>query len=79
MAELLGELSDDVEELRLPSIEERLARRLARIGKGRRELEITHGELASLIGATRANVSRAMARLEARGVLVRRRGRIELC
>jgi CRP-like cAMP-binding protein len=78
LADLLGELTDDVEELRLPSIEARIVRRLGRIGKGRRELRITHAELAATIGATRPNVSRALERLERRGVLRRHRGRIEL-
>jgi CRP-like cAMP-binding protein len=39
---------------------------------------ITHAQLADEVGGTRANVSRALARLEREGALRRRRGRIEL-
>jgi len=78
LADYLAELSSDVEELREHDLGKRLRMRIARIGRGRRELEITHGELAAQVGATRANVSRALKRLEAEGILRRRRGRIEL-
>jgi len=53
--------------------------RLAQLGRERREVSITHAQLADEIGGTRANVSRALARLEREGVLRRLRGRIELC
>jgi CRP-like cAMP-binding protein len=54
------------------------ARALAAVRGERREVSITHAQLADEIGGTRANVSRALARLEREGVLRRRRGRIEL-
>jgi CRP-like cAMP-binding protein len=52
--------------------------RLRALAAGRREVAITHARLADEIGGTRANVSRALARLEREGVIKRRRGRIEL-
>lgn len=78
VAGLLGELTLDVEELRLPSLEERVRRRLQRLSIGRRELELTHEELADQVGATRANVSRALKKLEQAGEIRRHRGRIEV-
>ncbi len=77
LAQLVSDLSDDVEALRNDDIEARAKKKLAQLLRGRREVAVTHGDLARMIGATRANTSRALARLEARGVLRRRRGRIE--
>ena len=78
LAGLLSELTDEVQELRIYDLQERIQRRLVRIGRGRRELALTHAELAAQVGASRANVSRALKALEAKGVLQRHRGRIEL-
>jgi CRP-like cAMP-binding protein len=79
LADLVAALSDELEELRCLDIEERLRRRLARWAASRHEIHVTHAELAAQIGASRANVSRALKRLEAAGVVRRRRGRLELC
>lgn len=78
LGELLGRLTDEVEELRFASLEERLLQRIARLGEGRTEIHITHEELADQAGATRANVSRALKRLERRGLLRCGRVRIEI-
>lgn len=78
LADLLGRLTDQLEEERSLSLDERLLATLRREGEGLRELRLTHGELASRVGATRPNVSRALARLEAEGHLRRGRSRIAL-
>jgi CRP-like cAMP-binding protein len=78
MADLLGRLTDEMEELRSLDVEERLRRVLRREGAGLREVRLTHEALAARVGATRANVSRALRRLEALGAIRRRRGLIEL-
>lgn len=78
LAAVIGELSAEVEALRRHGMLSRVRHRLAQVGAGRREIAITHGQLADEIGGTRANVSRALARLERDGVIKRRRGRIEL-
>lgn len=75
---VIGELSLEIEALRRHGLVERLRHRIAQLGRGRRELAITHERLAEEVGGTRANVSRALAQLEREGVLRRRRGRIEL-
>jgi CRP/FNR family transcriptional regulator, cyclic AMP receptor protein len=78
LAELVATLTEELADLLVRDLEERVRRRLIRIGRGRREISITHHELAAQVGATRANVSRALARLETKKELKRRRGRIEL-
>jgi len=78
LASVVGELSSEIEALRRHGLVERVRHRLVQLGRGRREIAITHGQLAGEIGGTRANVSRALARLEREGVVRRRRGRIEL-
>jgi len=78
LAGVIGELSAEIEALRRHGLVSRVRHRLAQVGAGRREIAITHGQLADEIGGTRANVSRALARLERDGVIKRRRGRIEL-
>jgi CRP-like cAMP-binding protein len=78
LAGVIGELSAEIEALRQHGLVSRVRHRLAQIGAGRREIAITHEQLAGEIGGTRANVSRALARLESDGVIKRRRGRIEL-
>ena len=74
----IGELSEELAALRQHGLAARIRHRLAQLGAGRREVAITHGRLAEEVGGTRANVSRALARLEREGSLRRRRGRIEL-
>ncbi len=78
LGELLGQLSDEVEELRFAKLDERLWACVRRLGRGRRELRFTHEELGQQIGASRANVSRALKRLERRGLLRCGRGRLTL-
>lgn len=78
LAGVIGELSAEIEALRRHGLVERVRHRLVQLGRGRREIAITHARLADEIGGTRANVSRALARLEEEGVLRRRRGRIAL-
>ena len=78
LAGVVGELSAEIEALRQHGLVERVRHRLVQLGQGRREIAITHAQLADEIGGTRANVSRALARLEREGVLRRRRGKLEL-
>jgi CRP-like cAMP-binding protein len=75
---LIGELSAEVEMLRQHGLVHRVRHRLTVLAAARREVAITHAQLAAEVGGTRANVSRALARLEAEGSLTRRRGRILL-
>lgn len=75
---LVAELTDQLVSSRSDDVEARTWRVVQRLGKGRRELALSHAQLAELVGASRANVSRALARLEARGLLTRRRGRLLL-
>jgi len=78
LAGTIGELSAEIEALRRHGLVERVRHRLAQLGRGRRDIAITHAQLAAEVGGTRANVSRALARLEASGAIRRGRGRIEL-
>lgn len=78
LAAVIAELSAELSALRRHGLADRLRHRLGQLGRERREIAITHAQLADEIGGTRANVSRALARLEREGVLRRRRGRIEL-
>lgn len=78
LASVLAELSAEIEALRRHGLAERIRHRLAQLGRGRREIAITHAQLAEEVGGTRANVSRALARLEREGALHRRRGVIAL-
>jgi CRP-like cAMP-binding protein len=78
LASVIAELSAEIEALRRHGLVERVRHRLHQLGRGRREIAITHAQLADEIGGTRANVSRALARLEREGAVRRRRGRIEL-
>lgn len=75
---LLGQLTDELEDLRYQDIEERVIRCLRRHGRRRRELCFTHAELADQVGASRSNISRALKRLERRGAIRCGRGRITL-
>jgi CRP-like cAMP-binding protein len=78
LATTVAELSNELAVLRQHGLVARIRHRFAQLGRGRRDIAITHAQLADEIGGTRANVSRALARLEASGVVRRRRGRIEL-
>jgi CRP-like cAMP-binding protein len=78
LADVVAQLSETLEVMRTHGLALRLRYALAVLAQGRRELAITHDELAAAVGGTRANVSRALARLEAEGVVRRRRGRIEI-
>lgn len=78
MAQIVSDLTEELDELRVHDLRLRVLQRLRRIGRGRREIAITHAELAAQVGATRANVSRALQRLETEGHIERHRGRITL-
>ncbi len=78
LGDLLRQLTDEMEDLRFADLQQRLRSCLARLGRGRREVRLTHAELAEQVGASRANVSRALKRLERGGLLRCRRGRVEL-
>lgn len=78
LAGVIAELSAEIEALRRHGLVERVRHRLAQLGRGRREIAITHAALADEVGGSRANVSRALARLERAGVVRRRRGVIAL-
>jgi CRP/FNR family transcriptional regulator len=75
---VIGELSTEVAALRVHGLVERVRHRLRLLAAGRREVVITHALLAEEVGGTRANVSRALARLERDGEITRKRGRIQL-
>jgi CRP-like cAMP-binding protein len=75
---VIADLTAEVAALRVHGLVERVRHKLRRLAHGRRELSITHARLADEVGGTRANVSRALARLEHEGAIRRRRGRIEL-
>jgi CRP-like cAMP-binding protein len=78
LANVISDLSSALEVMRRHSLADRLRHVLADLSQGRRELVITHAQLAGVIGGTRPNVSRALARLEADGLIRRHKGRIEL-
>jgi CRP-like cAMP-binding protein len=78
LGQLLGRLTDELEELRFQDLDARLLRCLARHARGRREIFFTHQELADQVGAARPNVSRALKRFERRGMIRCGRGRIEI-
>ena len=75
---VIAELSSEIAALRVHGLASRVRHRLDQLGRGRREVAITHARLAEEVGGTRANVSRALAQLERQGIVTRRRGRIEL-
>jgi CRP-like cAMP-binding protein len=78
LGELLSVLTTEVEELRSCELDQRLLACLRRHGRTRRELSLTHAELAAQVGASRSNVSRALARLRRRGAVQCGRRRITL-
>ncbi len=79
MGDLVAQLSDEIEMLHHGTLEGRLVRRLEQLAEGRREVKVTHLELATQIAARRESVSRALSDLERRGMIKCGRGRIEIC
>lgn len=78
MGDLVGRLSDEVEMLHHSTLEGRLVRRLRELAGGRREVALTHQEIATQVGARRESVTRALKGLESRKMIKCRRGRIEV-
>jgi CRP-like cAMP-binding protein len=78
LGELLAALTTELEELRSCELDQRLLACLRRHGRTRREVCLTHAELAAQVGASRANVSRALARLRRRGAVQCGRRRITI-
>jgi len=67
LAELVDALSGELMEQRSLPLVERLRSAIWRNADLRGELRLSHEELAGLVGATRANVTRALKQLEAAG------------
>jgi CRP/FNR family transcriptional regulator, cyclic AMP receptor protein len=78
MGDLVGRLSDEIEMLHHGTLEGRLVRRITELAEGRREVRVTHLELAEQVAARRESVTRALALLEERGMIKCGRGRIEI-
>jgi CRP-like cAMP-binding protein len=78
LAERVRGLSAQLEAMKFTSIGERLRGVLLERGAGRRELRVTHQQLAEQVGATRENVSRVLGFLQDAGVIRLGRGRVEL-
>jgi CRP-like cAMP-binding protein len=78
MGDLVGRLSDEIEMLHHGTLESRLTRRLTELAEGRREVRVTHLELAEQVAARRESVTRALSILEERGMIKCGRGRIEI-
>ncbi len=78
LAAKLGELSDDLVAVNESSLQQRTLARVLRLGRGLRQVKVTHAELAAQLGATRSNVSRALERLQDSGRVRLARGCIEI-
>ncbi|MEW5740450.1 MAG: Crp/Fnr family transcriptional regulator [Myxococcota bacterium] len=78
LARLIDALTEELAEARTLGLEERVRRAVLRLGAGSREIRLTQQQLADAVGASRERVNRALGRLEAQGLLHRRRGRLEL-
>lgn len=78
LAELVSTLSDDVTAFRDDDLVTRVEKKVAQLSQGKRELRITHAELARMVGGTRANTSRALEQLARKGAFTLARGRIVL-
>jgi len=78
LAARVRDLSDELEAMKFASIGERVLRWLQRQGAARRDLRVTHQQLADQVGGTRENVSRVLGLLQDRGILRLGRGRIEI-
>lgn len=69
MAGLVDELSSELIEQRTLSLRERLHAAISRNADARGELRMSHEELARLVGATRANVTRSLKALAGAGII----------
>jgi CRP-like cAMP-binding protein len=69
LAELVDDLSSEILEERTLPLQERVRLAIYKNADQHGELRMSHEELAQQVGATRANVSRALKRLEASGTL----------
>lgn len=78
LGRLVETLTEELVEARTSSLQDRLHRHLLRLGRGRREVTVTQQALADAIGASRERVNRALATLEAAGLVRRHRGRVEV-
>jgi CRP/FNR family cyclic AMP-dependent transcriptional regulator len=78
LAGLVETLTEELAEARTLRLEDRVHRHLLRLGRGRREVQVTQQALADALGASRERVNRALKALEQQGALSRHRGRIEL-
>jgi CRP/FNR family transcriptional regulator len=83
LAQEMGQLSEqmrlELEMRAVVGVRERLAARLAEFGaRGSAEVELTHEQLAMVIGSRREVVSRHLRALEDQGILALGRGRIRI-
>jgi CRP-like cAMP-binding protein len=78
LSDRIRDLSEELEELKYSSVQERIAKKLRQLGNNRREVKLTHESLAQEIGATRENVSRALATFSEAGAIALHRGAIEI-
>ena len=78
LSELVDDLSSEILAERTLPLPERVRRAVYKNADQHGELRISHEELAQNIGATRANVSRALKKLEASGTLSLRRRAIQI-
>lgn len=78
LAGLVRSLSDELEAMKFASVADRVLAWLRLRGAERRELRVTHQQIAEEVGASRENVSRVLGLLRDRGALRLGRGRIEI-
>ena len=78
LAQLVNTLSTELMEQRTLSLKERVIRTIKRNCDEHGELLISHEELARMVGATRANVSRALKSLERESKIKLNRKKISL-
>jgi len=78
MAGLVDQLSSELIEQRTLPLRDRLQMVIRRNADTQGQLRMSHEELAALVGATRANVSRALKALERSGVVSLRRQAIQV-
>ncbi len=78
LGDLVGALTDELQELSFLSLDERLLIVLERSSQDLRELQLTHEELDQQVGGTHENISRALKRLERTGAIACGRGKIEI-
>lgn len=75
---LISRLSDEMEDRRFLSVEQRTWKALSKTAGGPGEVRLTHEEIAQLIGASRSKVSHALAKLQHEGILDCGRGMIQI-